>query len=998
VFKKAVLNRFSENSEILKSRFEKFQEFHKKRKFAESVKEEKYQDGFLKDIFENCLGYILENSDPEKASIFREEKNETDGKKADGVIRIGGKVVGIIELKDHKTKNLNLVEEQAFNYHNSHSNSKYIITSNFTELRFYIDKKTEFESFKLFEMDFEGFAKLHKILSFESISENRPLQFLEQSQNFERDISEKFYKDFSEVREKISEEISEKNEISDLDSLNSAQKILDRLVFLFFGESRGLLKFSKTYILETWKNDIYENPLWETLKIIFRKVDVGGKIPKTYAYNGGLFAKDENLDSLKIGDEVLEKAVNLGTYDFSTELDVNILGHIFENSLDDLQKLQNSEKIRKRDGVFYTPQYITKYIVENTVGELCRENWKRIVKNETETELLEYRKFLENLRILDPAVGSGAFLNETLDFLVKEHEKLREKLLPFGDLTLGYEFDKEILENNLFGVDINSSAIEIAKLSLWIRTAKPNRKLSNLNENLKVANSLLEMPFDEKSFDIVLGNPPYVRVQGLKANEKSESEKLENRFKSVTGNYDIYVLFMEKALDLISENGKVGFILPHKFLISEFGKGIRGVLSEKKALESLVHFGSEIVFKDASTYTCILTMSNGNEFVKFAQTKPENLKDLAWSKIDYENLSTEKWILKDGKISEILKKLEKQPHRAGDIFERIFQGLKTSGDKIYLLEKSKNGLFSKSLNRIVEIETGLLKPALKGEDISRYGDLENRYFVIFPYLIENGKAQPMTENYISENFPNGYKYLKENEEFLRNREKGKMNKEGWFLYIYPKSLTEFEKEKIIVQELSHGSNFSFDNIGKAIMGQYGIIIKNKFYKFKFELLAVLNSSLMWFFIKNTSSEFRGGYFAFQTKYIEPFPIPDLKELSESGISDFAKKLLELNSDLKSVKNSFLDEVELPKIPKKIQNFEQLDLNEFIKELAKAKKLKFKDKLSERNFKNEWKSIFENDSKEVLKLQKQIFQIENEIDKTVFKLYDLNEDEILIVEN
>jgi type I restriction-modification system DNA methylase subunit len=570
VFKIAVLDRFQQNSELLESRFQKFQEFQKKRKFVEKVKEEKYQEGFFKDIFENALGYTLESSNPENANLFPEEKNETDGKKADGVIKVSNSVVGIVKLKDSKTKNLSLVEEQAFNYHNSHSNSKYIIISNFLELRFYIDKKTEFESFKLFEMNFEEFKRFHAILSFESISENLPMKFREETTNFEREISEKFYRDFSEVRIDLYSELVLESETK-LEALNLSQKILDRIVFIFFGESRGLLKFSKNYILENWKSDLHESSLWEILKIIFRKVDVGGKIPKTYAYNGGLFAKDEKLDSLKISDETLQKVLNLGSYDFSTELDVNILGHIFENSLDDLQKFAENDfkSLRKRDGVFYTPQFITKYIVENTVGELCRKKWAEIVKNETETELLEYRKFLENLRILDPAVGSGAFLNEALDFLVREHEKLRDKLLPFGDLTLGYEFDKEILENNLFGVDINVSAIEVAKLSLWIKTAKPNRKLSNLNENLRVANSLLEMPFEEKSFDIVLGNPPY--------GAKLEKEKKEFPIQS----NESAILFMQLSRRMLKPKSFHGFIIPKPFIYSSSWAKIRDVFENE---------------------------------------------------------------------------------------------------------------------------------------------------------------------------------------------------------------------------------------------------------------------------------------------------------------------------------------------------------------------------------------------------------------------------------
>jgi hypothetical protein len=297
----------------------------------------------------------------------------------------------------------------------------------------------------------------------------------------------------------------------------------------------------------------------------------------------------------------------------------------------------------------------------------------------------------------------------------------------------------------------------------------------------------------------------------------------------------------------------------------------------------------------------------------------------------------------------------------------------------------------------VEIENGLLKPILKGEDISRYGDLENRYFVIFPYLIENGKATPMSEKYISENFPNGYKYLKENEKELRNRERGKMNRDGWFLYIYPKSLTEFEQEKIVTSYMGNRSNMSLEK-GRLYHNTkgFGLIKKANLKIDNLSLLGLLNSSLMWFFIKNTSTEFRGGYFTFTNKQISPFPIPDLNKLSKSGISKKAKKLLELNSKLKLEKNSFLDEVredyELSKLSKKLQNFETLSLSDFIKEIAKAKKWKLSKKM-EKDLKNHWETFFEESKEEILKTLKEIHKLETEIDEKVYQLYNLTPEEI-----
>ena len=200
IFKKTVLKRHKQDENLLKGRWENLQKYKSKIDFIRNIKEEKYQDGFLRDVFENCLGYVLDTTNPEHFNIRREEKNETDNKKADAVILVDDKVIGIIELKDQKTKNLDSVEIQAFNYHNSHSNSKYIIISNFDEVRFYIDKKTKFESFSLFNLDFESFKLLHLVLSFESISINLPIKLLDETNEFEKEISNLFYKDFAELR------------------------------------------------------------------------------------------------------------------------------------------------------------------------------------------------------------------------------------------------------------------------------------------------------------------------------------------------------------------------------------------------------------------------------------------------------------------------------------------------------------------------------------------------------------------------------------------------------------------------------------------------------------------------------------------------------------------------------------------------------------------------------------------------------------------------------
>ena len=439
------------------------------------------------------------------------------------------------------------------------------------------------------------------------------------------------------------------------------------------------------------------------------------------------------LDNLKVDDEILkDDLLTLSKYDFNTDVDVNILGHIFEHSLSEIEEIEaelkgevadKSKGKRKKDGVFYTPKYITKYIVDNTVGKLCSEK-KEVLGLDIDFDVQDYQKsngsvnakgkelfhtlesykeWLLSLKILDPACGSGAFLNQALTFLIEEHKNIDDLIAELTNTPLRiFDTDKAILENNIFGVDINDESVEIAKLSLWLRTAQKGRKLSNLNSNIKCGNSLIDDPavagdkafnwkdefpeiFKNGGFDVVIGNPPYLRVQGLRENFEKESQFYEKIFESATGRFDVYVLFMEKSYQLIKQDGIVSFILPHKFLVSDFGEGIRGFFTKNKAVSELVHFGSEMVFDDASTYTCIINLTHNNSALKFKQIKPSEVFDhFNFDVANYNSLSSEKWNLQGEEIESIFQKLKIQPWTVKDVFENISQGVVSVGDDIFL--------------------------------------------------------------------------------------------------------------------------------------------------------------------------------------------------------------------------------------------------------------------------------------------------------------------------
>lgn len=531
LFQKTIVSKYlkTQNQENIHLKWETFKEHFHNSEIQNNIrnsKEEEYQEGFLRDLFVTVLGYTLK---PQiNHNLYRELKNVNDSKKADGGIIVNDIVTAVIELKGTDTTDLGKVESQAFGYKNNQSGCKYVITSNFEKLRFYIDNAIEFLEFNLFELTKEEFELLYLCLAYENIAADIPSKLKNESLSKEDEITKNLYKDYSVFKRELFQNLTQQNpDFNPLELFKKSQKLLDRLLFLFFGEDRGLLPVNFTRgILNDWQKlkelDAYI-PLYDRFKQNFGYIDQGGK-KDVFAYNGGLFKPDEILDNITIDDDLLySHTYKLAEYDFASEVDVNILGHIFENSLNEIdeikaqlegQEIDKTKTKRKKDGVFYTPKYITKYIVENTVGKLCEEKKAEIgiveeeyftdKKRQQKTKLAllqkleNYRKWLHQITIIDPACGSGAFLNEALNFLIKEHkyiDELDSKLdKKYGTYGLEFNIKNSILENNLFGVDLNEESVEIAKLSLWLRTAEPNRKLNDLSHNIKCGNSLIDDP------------------------------------------------------------------------------------------------------------------------------------------------------------------------------------------------------------------------------------------------------------------------------------------------------------------------------------------------------------------------------------------------------------------------------------------------------------------------------------------------------------------------
>ncbi|MDN5100351.1 N-6 DNA methylase [Aliarcobacter butzleri] len=959
MFQKSVLNSIKQDESLIALRWAEYQKFLTKVEYIKTVKEEKYQDGFLKDIFENCLGYTLDMTDPSNFNLEREKKNETDGKKADGVIYVDKKIVGVIELKAQDTKNLDKIEAQAFNYHNSHSNSKYVIISNFDELRFYIDKKTAYEKFSLFNLDYEEFKKLHLLISFESIKNDIPLKLKEKTSNFEQNISKELYKDFSVFRNTLFENIVNKNpDIEKSTLLRLTQKLCDRIIFILFAEDRGLLTSNTiSEIRQKHSQDGFgDRSMYDYYKHYFKAINEGNERLNIPKYNGGLFSKDDLLDSLIIDDSFLDmKAQKLSDYDFESDISVNILGHIFEQSLTDLEELQanientdfdKTKSKRKKDGVFYTPEYITKYIVDNTLGKMCNDkreelnllnitapvNLKKLTKAEQQTKdnLEVYKDWLFNLKILDPACGSGAFLNQALEYLIKEHKQLQNDLALIGDLFSSYTVEESVLEHNLYGVDINEDAVEIAKLSLWLRTAQRGRALTNLNDKIVCANSLLEMPFSENSFDVVIGNPPYVRQEMI----KEIKPQLQEKYITYTSTSDLYVYFYELSYRLLKQNGLNGFICSNKFFRAKYGEVLRDLILKEMTIKTIVDFTGKKVFEDATADSAITifekSKSNNNSF-NVVSKELDNSYEMKQS-----NLTKSYFAFTEIEIRNIHQKIETKGIKLKNWNLTMNMGIKTGFNEAFIIDEAKRNEFISKDKKNAEI----LKPILRGRDIKKYG-----YEFGGMYIINIHNNPPVD----IENYPIIKEHLNQYFEILEKRsDKG----------ITPYNLrncaflNDFEKEKIIWLELSDKSKFTIENEHYTLAGTF--IMTGESLKY---LLAFFNSKLIeWYFdyICNSSGV---GTNQWKKVFVEQIPIPKIEEEEQQPFIKFVDEILEAKQKIKDYK-ILLDEA------MKNDNFDR--------EIKLKKELETLENICNSN--------------------------EKEIDGMVYKLYDLTEDEIKIVES
>ncbi len=1051
-------------------------------------KETTDENEFINIVFKDILGYIGKGTNSQSYHIYPKFKIDNAG--VSGGSGYADLALGyftkektdeaqvLVEFKDLNSDDLDKATNrkdklspvnQCWNYLDFYGKAKWGIVTNFNEIRIYHKNKGKrfYEVFYFnvpeeYKDKFKPLSDENEILKFICILKSSNLLInpeLGKGNSFtdeilisqgaaEKKVQDEFYTAYKSLRTEIFYEALKYNpqfeqEKSKSELLQLVQKFLDRIIFCWFCEdSREHLIPSNVLsadLIQTQTKNKYYNPqhfsIYGKVKDLFQAIDEGRAFGIDHGYNGELFKPDSVLDALKLPNFLFEKIADIGLkYDFGdeNELNVNILGHIFEQSISDLEEMRiqfqefsqepsrrersltvpqslpfvqsqdlEQKKLdvlehkhqefdpkktkRKKEGVYYTPDYITKYIVENTVGEWLKEKWNDAVKKNANVKkgkeykiLIDYRtEYLSKIKILDPACGSGAFLIAAFDYLWKEHERVYKEIKELKSKTAQgelFDFDsinKTILENNLYGVDLNRESVEITKLSLWLKTAAKNKKLNNLTSNIKNGNSLVddknvagELAFDWKKefpammnaggFDVVIGNPPYVFAREKISQE--EKDFYVKNYDSAQYQVNTYLLFIEKGLKLLSQNAQIGMIVPNAWLMVSSAKNLREYLLSNTSVKQIINL-SGYSFEGVNVETIIMIgvkelqknneinifLSNGKLF-EFSHKKKQD----EFSK----NEGSELYVFSDDKESKLLEKIKKNT---------------TTLDDLTLI---KAGLQA--------YEAGKGNPKQTPEDV---------------------KTRPYDYNYKFDS--NTYEYL-EGKDVNRYF----INWSGSYLQYgeqlaAPRTIDIFKNPNIIIREITgkypkmiigcyNNYLYLFNRSNIAVLEKSGSDIDLKF------IIALINSSLIsYYFLLNTAKSVRLMFPKVILEDLRRFPIKNISPKDQKPFIEKADTMLSKNKELQVIQKDFttllISDFKIEKLTEKLEDWYLLEWSEFANELKKKKVV------LEEEEEVKWLKRFERMKKEALVIKNVIDSTDREIDVLVYELYGLTDEEIAIVE-
>jgi type I restriction-modification system DNA methylase subunit len=1031
----------------------------------EEVKETSLQGDFLKDIFQDILGYRSVISGEGKAWEIHAEQTISDGGGfADGAlglftaiegkggkVKLQGKIIAPIELKSAKNdldrpapgRKLSAVE-QGWQYANYTENCRWVIVSNYRELRLYQLSKTPayFERFLLTELEaIANFKKLYYLLCRTNFLPKTGQQqsvidrLLADSDTAQQEITEQLYQDYHNVRINLVNHFrftGPKN-LPNRDNvlIEKAQKTLDRILFLAFCQDRGLLPKNTLNNAHDHKDPYNPRFIWDNYKSVFSWVDKGNEDPPIPGYNGGLFEHDPLLDEqLTVTDPLCTQLKNLTKYDFETEVSVDILGHIFEQSITDLEALKAKTQTqefnpksgkRKTQGIFYTPAFITQYIVRVALGGYLKQKedelrdrfqlnitTKTNKKQQKQAEIQFWQTYrdqvLKQTKICDPACGSGAFLIAAFDYLFQDYQRVNQalsSLLTTPETELE-RLDTMILTQNLYGVDLSAESVEITKLSLWLKTAEPGKSLTDLDDNIKQGNSIVADPeFSDKpfnwetefpqvfangGFDVVIGNPPYVRQELL----SPIKPYLKQHYQCYDGVADLYAYFYEKGLNILKPAGKLSYIVTNKWLKAGYGEPLRRFFIENSTFEQIIDFGHAPIFEDADTFPCIISVYKSSpsqaettelktsipaEFnVKLCPVPREKLANINLTQyvqnegydVSWSRFTSESWSLERPDVEELMKKIQRVGIPLKDFAGvKPLYGIKTGLNEAFLID-------DETKNKIVQADpksAEIIKPYLRGQDIKRWSPEWQNLWMIY------------TNSEVDINF---YPSVKQHLSQYKDKLEKRASKQVWWqIEASPTYYQKFLDPKLIVQRIAFYPRVAFDNQGLFINDSALIIPSDNYW-----ILGCLNSPANWYLSFRYLPHKKDEALAMDIPYVQNFPIAPLTNIMSVEYESIVQRLIEITISQKTVYQDFLTwlqiQYKVKKITRKLENFADLNFEELIEEVIKQlPKSKSSDPLGVKGLKsireayNEYVPDIQTRKQEALNLEKRLSDLVNQ---------------------
>jgi hypothetical protein len=841
---------------------------------------------------------------------------------------------------------------------------------------------------------------------------------LASSEKVGRELTKAYYIRYADMRQEAFEHLCRENrDIPRPVLLSSTQKLLDRVLFCAFCEDRGLLPADTIGKAYQHSDPYNPRPVWENFRGLFNAINVGNEKLNINGYNGGLFAADATLDRLRVPDAVCQTFRELAAYDYrpasevmlgdavagiGSLIDVDILGHIFEQSITDLEKLRDEvegkaepaglekhKSRRKKEGAFYTPAFITRYIVEQALGSVVRHRFEQLRlshqydakgtaraalddPNAFDLEALKkpqrdaltrfwesWQDELVSIRLLDPACGSGAFLIEAFDHLHRAYQFANDRLTELRGSRL-FDPDRTILEKNLYGVDLNEEAVEICRLSLWIKTAAKGKPLTSLDHTIRVGNSVVSDPaFHPKAcdwkttfpevtaaggFDVVVGNPPYVRQEML----SPIKPYLETAYKAYHGMADLYVYFYELGMRQLKPGGRLSFVVTYKWMKAGYGEPLRRFFGEETWIESVVDFGhAKQIFEDADVFPSIIVARKPTDGAKPTtarlctipreQLRIDDLSlqiDREGAEISLGQLSTDGWQLELPAVSRLLGKIRACGVPLSEfVGARPLMGIKTGFNDAFLMDTPTKESLLKADPKCAAI----IKPYVRGQDIKRWNAAGAGLWMIalkssgdhsWPWSHSGDNA----ESVFQKTYPSIHAHMKPLEDALRKRQDQGRN---WWELRSCAYWAEFDKPKIVYQEIQFHPSYALDTSGRYGNNKTFFVATGDLY-----LLCVLNSPLLWWHNWRYLPHMKDEALTPVAFLMETLPIARPTDDMRGKVEKSASRLIECSRATQETQRQILDwllvEHEIDKPSMKLQAPLDLDSDAFVGEVKKLR--------------------------------------------------------------